>query len=134
MKKRTTNNNQEVSGYYVNDVEHGFWGENGEGIYILKEMGLPTNEVPFSIAIFLKKKEIIWFDSQKRRAKISFKLKDDIMEFYGCYRGKRKTTRLYREWGEYEDPEKIKRLESEAIGNMCALCIYDKLIEKKQNG
>ena len=128
MKKRTETNDQlKVNGFYIKDVEQGFFGEQDEGKWMLQCMGLPDDVLPFSVAAFLQDKKIRWKDCNGKVASMSFKLKDDQIEFYGSYLGNKKSTRMFREWGDYEEPEKIARLESEAIGNLCMMCIYEKM-------
>ena len=128
MKKRAeVNDNLTVNGFYIKDVEQGFFGEQNEGKKVLQVMGLPDDVLPFSVAAFLQDKKIRWKDRNGKVASMSFKLKDDQIEFFGSYLGNRKSTRMFREWGDYEESEKISRLESEAIGNLCMMCIFEKL-------
>ena len=104
-------------------------GDQNEGQIMLKKMGLPIDTVPFSVAIFLQNQKIFWMDKNGNKATISFKLKPNQLECFGTYLKKRKSMRLFREWGNHEDPEVIARLESEAIGDCCMRCIYENLIE-----
>lgn len=128
MKKRmVVNDDLKVNGFYIKDVEQGFFGEQGEGKAVLQAMGLPTDELPFSIAAFIQAGKIRWKDCNGKAASMSFKLRDDQIEFFGSYLGHRKSSRMFREWGAYEDSDKIAHLESEAIGNLCMMCIYEKL-------
>jgi len=130
MKKRTEIDDQlKVEGFYINDVELGFFGEQDEGKKMLKMMGLPSDTLPFSTAAFIQNRKIRWKDCNGKVASISFKLRDDQIEFFGSYLGNKKSTRIFREWGEYEEAETIAHLESEAIGNLCMMCIYEKLID-----
>jgi len=130
MKKRTEIDDQlKVNGFYVKDVELGFFGEQDEGKRMLQMMGLPTDTLPFSAATLLQDKKVRWKDCNGKVASMSFKLKDDQIEFYGSYLGNKKSTRIFREWGDYEEADKIVRLESEAIGNLCMMCIYEKMID-----
>lgn len=128
MKKRTEMDGQlKVDGFYVNDVELGFFGEQNEGRKMLQMMGLPTDTLPFSAAAFIQNRKVRWKDCNGKVASMSFKLKDDQIEFFGSYRGIRKSNRIFREWGDYEERETIVHLESEAIGNLCMMCIYEKM-------
>lgn len=129
MKKKETNNQTKVKGFYINELTRGFLGDQNEGQIMLKKMGLPIDTVPFSVAIFLQNQKIFWMDKNGNKATISFKLKPNQLECFGTYLKKRKSMRLFREWGNHEDPEVIARLESEAIGDCCMRCIYENLIE-----
>lgn len=129
MKRKETNERVRISKYYITDCIRGFWGENNEGNLLLKQMKLPEDIIPFSIAIFLRKRRICWKDGDGNTASISFKVKPDQIECRGSYLGKRKSIRLFCEWGNHENQEMIARLESEAIGNLCMECIYENLIE-----
>lgn len=96
---------------------------------MLQKMGLSPDAVPFSVAVFLQNQRVFWLDKNGNRVTISFKLKHNQLECFGTYLKKRKSMRLFREWGSHEDPEVIARLESEAIGDCCMRCIYENLIE-----
>ncbi len=129
MKKKQTNDSTRVKGFYINEFIRGFFGEQNEGKAMLQKMGLSPDAVPFSVAVFLQNQRIFWLDKNCNRATISFKLKPNQLECFGTYLKKRKSVRLFREWGSHEDPEVIARLESEAIGDCCMKCIYENLIE-----
>lgn len=129
MRKKETNNQTKVKGFYINELTRGFLGDQNEGQIMLKKMGLPIDTVPFSVFIFLQNQKIFWMDKNGNKATISFKLKPNQLECFGTYLKKRKSMRLFREWGNHEDPEVIARLESEAIGDCCMRCIYENLIE-----
>lgn len=129
MKKKQTNDSTRVKGFYINELIRGFFGNQNEGKVMLKKMGLPPDAVPFSVAVFLQNQRIFWLDKNGNRVTISFKLKHNQLECFGTYLKKRKSMRLFREWGSHEDPEVIARLESEAIGDCCMRCIYENLIE-----
>lgn len=129
MRKKETNNQTKVKGFYINELTRGFLGDQNEGQIMLKKMGLPIDTVPFSVSIFLQNQKIFWMDKNDNKATISFKLKPNQLECFGTYLKKRKSMRLFREWGNHEDPEVIARLESEAIGDCCMRCIYENLIE-----
>lgn len=129
MRKKETNNQTKVKGFYINELTRGFLGDQNEGQIMLRKMGLPIDTVPFSVAIFLQNQKIFWMDKNGNKATISFKLKPNQLECFGTYLKKRKSMRLFREWGNHEDPEVIARLESEAIGDCCMRCIYENLIE-----
>lgn len=129
MRKKETNNQTKVKGFYINELTRGFLGDQNEGQIMLKKMGLPIDTVPFSVAIFLQNQKIFWMDKNGNKATISFKLKPNQLECFGTYLKKRKSMRLFREWGNHEDPEVIARLESEAIGDCCMRCIYENLIK-----
>lgn len=129
MRKKETNNQTKVKGFYINELTRGFLGDQNEGQIMLKKMGLPIDTVPFSVSIFLQNQNIFWMDKNGNKATISFKLKPNQLECFGTYLKKRKSMRLFREWGNHEDPEVIARLESEAIGDCCMRCIYENLIE-----
>ena len=129
MKKKQTNDSTRVKGFYINELIRGFFGDNNEGKIMLRKMGLSPDAVPFSVAVFLQNQRVFWFDKNGNRVTISFKLKHNQLECFGTYLKKRKSIRLFREWGSHEDPEVIARLESEAIGDCCMRCIYENLIE-----
>ncbi len=151
MKKKQTNDSTRVKGFYINELIRGFFGEQNEGKLMLEKMGLSPDTVPFSAAIFLQNRHIYWFDKDGNRVVISFKLKPNQLECFGTiiipkdpelykaelktnpkaekFYKKKKSIRLFREWGEYEDPDTIARLESGAIGDCCMRCIYENLIE-----
>lgn len=129
MRRRHTANEVTLKGFYINEVAQGFWGEQNEGRKLLALMGLPDDVIPFSIATLIQNHKIYWKDALGNRASIGFKLKDDQIECYGSYLKRRKTLRVFREWGYNENKEKIARLESEAIGDLCMHCIYEILID-----
>ena len=125
MKKKQTNDSTRVKGFYINEFIRGFFGDNNEGRETLSRMGLPSNSIPFSVAVFLQTQRIVWQDKNDNRVTISFKLRPNQLECFGTYLKKKKSIRLFREWGTHEDPEVIARLESEAIGDCCMRCIYE---------
>lgn len=104
-------------------------GEHDEGKQMLNIMGLPSDAVPFSVAAFLQNKRAVWSDGKGNKATISFQIKANQMECFGTYLKRRKSLRLFLEWDSDEDPEKIARLESEAIGELCMKCIYENLTD-----
>lgn len=118
-------------GYYIQDATRGFWGDKLEGEEVLQEMGLRIDKLPFSMAFYLKKRKAQWKDSEGRLVCISFCVTQQRIEFYASYNGKKKSTALWREWETYEDKDEILRLESEAIGNMSMLCLYEKMFATK---
>ena len=118
-------------GYYIQDATRGFWGDKMEGETVLSEMGLPIDKLPFSMAFYLKKRNVQWKDCNGKLACMSFCVTEQRIEFFASYNGKKKSMSLWREWEAYEDKNDIVRLESEAIGNMSMLCIYDKLFSKR---
>ena len=152
MRKKETTNLTAVDGFYVKELTQGFFGEHNEGKFLLNKMGLSPDELPFSAVVFLRKRKIHWYDKNGHRAVISFRLKPNQLECFGTYLvpkdpevyeaelqenpkagkylQKQKSLRLFREWGNHEDPEVIARLESEAIGDCCMQCIYQ-IITKK---
>lgn len=127
MKKRKTDSDFKINGYYIQEFNQGFFGEHHEGQKMLKIMGLPTNAIPFSTAKFLQNKRTFWIDNQGNRAYISYRLKTGQLECSGNYLGKKKSLRLFKEWNAYEDMDMIAKLESEAIGELCMKCIYDNI-------
>lgn len=127
MKRKAVKNEVKAGEYYVADFTRGFFGEQNEGRIMLEKMGLAPDAIPFSAARFLQNKKIQWQDSSGKTARMSYKVKPYILECNGSYLGQKKTIRLYLEWGSNEDAETIKKLESEAIGELCMKCIYDKL-------
>lgn len=129
MKRKEVNNTLKIDGYYISELIRGFWGEQNEGKIMLKKMGLPTNQTPFSVAAFLKNKEARWTDNKGNVASISFTLDSNQMECFGSYLGKSKSIRMFREWGINENTDTIAKLESEAIGDLCMKCIYENLIK-----
>lgn len=128
MRKKQTNDSLKINGYYIAECARGFMGEKGEGGEMLAIMGLPTDTPPFSVAMFLQNTKIHWKDSEGKLATISFKSKHNTLECHGSYNKKKKTIKLFLEWGVYDDAEQIVRLESEAIGECCMKCIYENLI------
>ncbi|MCM1142618.1 MAG: hypothetical protein NC453_28945 [Muribaculum sp.] len=131
MKKRELNETIKVNGFYIHEVNLGFFGERNEGKRMLKEMGLPTDTVPFSTSTFLRKRKIFWRDCSGYIVCICFIIKPNQIECFGSYLGKRKSIRMFREWSSCDSPEKVARLESEAIGDLCMRCIYDPLFDLK---
>lgn len=127
MKRKVVNDQARINGYYIQDFNRGFFGENGEGKKMLKKMGLMPECIPFSTVIFLQNQRTFWTDGNGNKVTISFKMKPDQLECFGTYLGKRKSQRLFREWNNYEDPDMIARLESETIGELCMKCIYENL-------
>lgn len=128
MKRKETNGQIKIGGYYISEFIRGFLGERKEGNMMLRQMGLPADTIPFSASVFLQKRKIRWKDKDGNTVSISFKLKPGQMECSGSYLGKKKSIRLFREWGNHEDAETIARLESEAIGDLCMKCIFENLI------
>lgn len=96
---------------------------------MLRLMGLPAEAPPFSAATLLRKKRAGWTDKDGNAASISFRLKPDQLECFGSYLGKKRSIRVFREWGSREDPDTVTKLESQAIGDLCMRCIYDNLTE-----
>lgn len=127
MKRKDTNDLITVNGLYTNEFIRGFFGEQSEGKKMLKRMGLPTDTIPFSAALFMQKGAAQWKDAGGNIAHISYKCKQNQLECYGSYMGQRKSLRIILEWGNNEDIEMIAKLESEAIGDLCMKCIYDNL-------
>lgn len=118
-------------GYYIHRATTSFWGDNGECEQILEAMGLPTDKLPFSMAFYLKKHNVQWRDKDNKLACLSFCVTDYKMEFYASYNGMKRTAALWREWETYEDKDDIRKLESDAIGEMSMRCLYDKMFPKK---
>lgn len=128
MKRKEINDKIKVNGYYVNEFTRGFLGDQDEGKWMLEQMGLQSEVVPFSVITFFQNKQAYWKDKDNNIASISFNLKPNQIECFGSYLGKKKTIRIFREWGFRENKEVIVRLESEAIGDLCMKCIYENLI------
>lgn len=128
MKRREISDKTKVNGYYVNEFVRGFLGERGEGKFMLKQMGLPTDTLPFSAIRFFRSKKARWKDKDGNTASVSFVLKENQIECFGTYLKNKKSIRIFCEWGVHEDHEVISRLESEAIGDLCMKCIYENLI------
>ena len=128
MRRKQTDSSVQVKGYYIEDVIRGFTGEHEEGKRMLKLMGLKSELIPFSVANFIRNGKTKWYDHDGHPATISFKFKPDQMECSGNYLGKKKSIRLFLEWGACDDLEMVSRLESETIGECCMKCIYENLI------
>lgn len=128
MKRKITGDDVKSGGYYVNDFVRGFWGEFDEGHRMLSQMKLPHNKIPFSVSAFLNTRKTHWKDSEGNLVLISFVSKPTQLECFGSYLGKKRSIRMFLEWSVYEDDEKIIRLESEAIGDLCMKCIYETLL------
>ncbi len=126
MKRKEITNKSKVGQFYINELVRGFMGEQDEGKRMLKSMGLPYDEIPFSAATLLRNRKISWKDNQGNEAKISFILKPTQIECFGTYLDKKKSIRVFREWNT-EEPEYISRVESEAIGDLCMRCIFENL-------
>jgi len=131
MRLIKTKEKEKVGGYYIRDATIGFWGDKGEGRIVLMSMGLDEDILPFSMAFYLKKHHVQWQDSDGNVISMSFCVTGQRIEFFASYRGKRKTSVLFREWETYEDKRDIAHLESEAIGNMSMMCLYEKLINEE---
>lgn len=127
MKRKQIQDEVKAGGLYITEFIRGFFGKNNEGNAMLENMGLSDEVVPFSVALFLQNGEIQWKDSDGMVAYITYRFKPGMLECYGAYKGKHKTSRLFLEWNHYEDKETITRLESEAIGDLCMRCILDNL-------
>ena len=125
MKRKGANEEIKVNGVYSQELTRGFFGEQNEGKKMLLKMGLEGKDVPFSAAMFLRNKRTLWKDCDGNVVKISFIIKDNQIECFGSYCGKKKSIRLFREWSNCEDEDTIARLESEAIGDCCARCVYE---------
>lgn len=125
MKRKTIPEDTKINGFYINEVAQGFMGDRGEGRELLRLMGLPQSEVPFSVAVFLQNQIATWKDKDGEVATISFRLRSNQLECFGSYLGRKKSKRLFREWESYEDVDFAARLESEAIGDLCMRCIFD---------
>lgn len=128
MKRREINYKAKINGYYVNEFISGFLGDKGEGKWMLKQMGLQADTIPFSAVSFFRSKKARWKDKDGNTASISFRLKENQIECFGSYLGDKKSIRMFCEWGAHEDKEVIARLESGAIGDLCMKCIYENLI------
>ena len=118
-----------AGGYYIKDATQGFFGEKGEGNVVLERMGLDPNVLPFSMAAYLKRHHVQWKDAEGRLVNMSFMVTDQRITFQTEYLGNRKNAILFREWESYEDKNDVRHLESEAIGNMSMLCLYDKMMK-----
>lgn len=125
MKRRFINGKTNQCGYYVNDFIRGFMGERKEGEMILRFMGLPLSPLPFSVIAFLQKRKIRWKDSDDNLVTLSYRLKPGQIECSATYLEKKKTMRLFLEWGAHEDRVMVTKLESEAIGDLCMRCLYE---------
>ncbi|MCM1296161.1 MAG: hypothetical protein NC311_11525 [Muribaculaceae bacterium] len=131
MKRKTINKTARINGFYMHDLIRGFLGEKDMGNSMLRRMGLTPKVIPFSVAKFLQNRKAFWKDRHGNEASIRFTLKDNQLECFGSYLDKRKSIRMFREWSSGEDSEKIARLESEAIGDLCMRCIYEPLFGLK---
>lgn len=131
MKRKEVNNKVKIKGFYVNELTRGFMGEQNEGKAMLKRMGLSSDTIPFSVIKFLQKRKTFWKDITGNVASIHFKTKGNQIECFGSYLGQKKSVRVFREWSIHEDLDKISKLESEAIGDLCMRCIYDPLFDVK---
>lgn len=127
MKKRTADDRTKINGFYINDMLKGFLGSKNEGARMLSMMGMPEGGIPFSAAVFLRCRETHWKDADGNKASISFRVRENQIECFGSYLGKKKSIRVFREWSSYEDRDMVRRLESEAIGDLCAKCIYENM-------
>ena len=130
MRRVGTRNKDKAGGYYIRYATQGFYGDRGEGKYVLERMGISTDKLPFSMAYYLKHHNVQWRDINGKLACISFCVTEHRIEFYASYLGNFKKAILFREWESYEDQEDVLCLESEAIGNMSMLCIFEKLENK----
>lgn len=129
MKLVGTQWKEKAGGYYIKDATQGFFGEKGEGKIVLEMMGLDPDVLPFSMAIYLKRHHVQWRDAEGRWVNMHFKVTDQRITFHTDYLGNRKSAILFREWESYEDKNDVAHLESEAIGNMSMLCLYDKMVK-----
>ena len=131
MRLVGTDYHKKSGGYYIQRATSGFWGEQREGEQVLEAMGLNPNKLPFSMAFYLKKHKVQWRDKDDKLVCMSFCVTEYKMEFYASYNGMKKSMSLWREWETYEDKDDIRKLESEAIGNMSMKCLYEKMFQKK---
>lgn len=90
MKRKEINDKVKVNGYYVNEFTRGFLGEQDEGSWMLEQMGLRSEVVPFSVIAFFQNKRACWKDKDSNTASISFKLKPNQIECFGSYLKKKK--------------------------------------------
>lgn len=127
MKRKQININTKINGLYAQNLIQGFFGEKNEGKQMLEYMGLPTDEIPFSITTFIQNQKTYWKDSNGNVVTISYTLKPDQLECFGSYLDNQKSMRIFREWSCREDGEMVAKLESEAIGDLCMRCIFENL-------
>lgn len=102
----------------VESIRKGFLGKNKDGKILLDIMALPTNELPFDAQEFKKKQRAYWKDGFGEFAAISFKLRQEDIECFGIYRGRKKLIRMpYFDNNGNEDAGFL-------IANACMSCLY----------
>ena len=102
MKQRTVSHTTRKHGFYPNDFLRGFKGDHNQGNMLLKFMGLPTNQIPFSVITLLRNRYIRWKDAEGNVVTLSFSRKFKQIECIGSYLERRKKMRVLIEWGEDE--------------------------------
>lgn len=128
IKVPKVNNRLRVNGYYIKDVAEGFFGPQDEGRGMLHAMGLPDDTIPFDIVQFLKEGKARWKDKNGHIAFISFRITDEYIHFYSYYLGRKNSVRMKRDWDEcYDTASEVAHTESDAIGNLCMMCICDSM-------
>lgn len=105
----------------------GWWGEHGEGMSLLNELGLADDTIPFNIEQFLQRLTISFKDVNGETISVCLKKHDTHFEFGCICRGKKRAIRLYREWQE-ESLDAIILLESYSIGECVRQIIMGKSI------
>lgn len=131
MRNRSYGTHKTINGFDIKDTSRGFFNEYGHGRELLVLMGLEDSEMPFSVATYIEKKTICWKDAKGNIASVKYKLEPDRISCIGKYLGNTCKVHLTKEWLDYEDKEMIKQLEAEALGELTARSIYEKLnIEK----
>ena len=104
-----------INGVNSEDFLSGWWGNDCEGSGLLNKMGVSTETLPFSMDKYLSSHTEEFNDCDGNVARICFKARNPYFEFVGIYKGKKRVTRLYREWDD-DDIDMIIHLESQAIG------------------
>lgn len=116
-----------INGINVKEFVNGWWGEHGEGVELLRSLGLSPKSIPFSIEGLLVNGSSDFADSDGSVISVKLARYDTYYDFSCVYHGKRKTLRLYREWGS-ENLDVILRLESHSLGDCLRQVILGKSI------
>lgn len=124
-KTAKINNHLRVNGFYIKDVIKGFFGEFDEGNWMLEQMGLPYNVIPFDVADFLRNGETYWKDCNGKIAYMSFKFEDGYLVCFCSYLGRKYTVTADRDTE--GTPSEVAHNDSHNIGNTCMQCIAEQM-------
>lgn len=103
-----------INGVVVSQFIKGWWGNNGEGQELLRQLGLP-NELPFNVENYLNTGKFIMPLFNGSTIKVAISKYDTHFEFSCKWPSKKYCFKLFREW-EGVDIDEIIKMESYSIG------------------